>query len=54
MQCAEDYVRFCCRHILDNCRADLEFIVSMVDKGAIDRLEQVRAALGGRAPGNAI
>ena len=20
MQCAEDYVRFCCRHLLDTCR----------------------------------
>ncbi|PSC73030.1 asparagine-tRNA cytoplasmic 1-like [Micractinium conductrix] len=41
MQCAEDYVRFCCRHILDNCRPDLEFINGMIDKGAIARLEQV-------------
>ena len=48
MQCAEDYVRYCCRHLLDTCRPDLDFIVSMVDKGAIERLEQVGA---GRATG---
>jgi hypothetical protein len=43
MQCAEDYVRYCCRHLLDNCRADLNFINSMIDKTAIARLEQVGA-----------
>ena len=41
MACAEDYVRHCCAHLLAHCRADLDFIVSMVDKGAIARLEQV-------------
>lgn len=42
MQCAEDYVRFCCRYLLDHCRPDLDFINSMIDKTAIARLEQVR------------
>jgi asparaginyl-tRNA synthetase len=41
MQCAEDYVRFCCRFVLDNCRPDLEFITKMIDSEAINRLEQV-------------
>lgn len=41
MQCAEDYVRFCCRHLLDTCRPDLEFITKMIDSDAINRLEQV-------------
>lgn len=41
MQCAEDYVRFCCRHLLATCRQDLDFIVKMVDPTAIERLEQV-------------
>jgi len=44
MVCAEDYVRFCCRFLLDNCRSDLEFIAKMVDKTAIDRLEQVASS----------
>jgi asparaginyl-tRNA synthetase len=41
MQCAEDYVRFCCKHLLDTCRQDLDFITKMIDKGAIERLQQV-------------
>ncbi|KAK9832624.1 hypothetical protein WJX81_004893 [Elliptochloris bilobata] len=41
MQCAEDYVRFCCRHLLDTCRLDLEFLGKQVDSGAIARLEAV-------------
>jgi asparaginyl-tRNA synthetase len=41
MNCAEDYVRFCCAFLLERCRSDLEFIVKMVDKGAIERLQQV-------------
>mmetsp|Transcript_36164 Transcript_36164/g.106823 ORF Transcript_36164/g.106823 Transcript_36164/m.106823 type:complete len:658 (-) Transcript_36164:132-2105(-) len=41
MQCAEDYVRFCCKYLLDTCRPDLEFINKMIDKTAIERLEQV-------------
>lgn len=41
MQCAEDYVRYCCSHLLTHCREDMEFINKMIDKGAIARLEQV-------------
>ena len=41
MSCAEDYVRFCCKHLLTHCRADLDFITKMVDKEAVARLEQV-------------
>ncbi|GLC38631.1 hypothetical protein PLESTB_000454300 [Pleodorina starrii] len=41
MQCAEDYVRYCCKHLLDNCAADLEFINKMVDNTALARLQQV-------------
>ncbi|GAB4818156.1 hypothetical protein N2152v2_005202 [Parachlorella kessleri] len=41
MQCAEDYVRYCCHYLLKNCRADLDFINNMIDKTAIARLEQV-------------
>jgi asparaginyl-tRNA synthetase len=44
MQCAEDYVRFCCRHLLDTCRPDLEFITKMIDSEAINRLEQVASS----------
>jgi aspartyl/asparaginyl-tRNA synthetase len=46
MRCAEDYVRFCCRWVLDHCQDDLAFIVKMYDKGAVERLEQVRGQGG--------
>ncbi|KDD73909.1 class II (D, K and N) tRNA synthetase, partial [Helicosporidium sp. ATCC 50920] len=41
MQCAQDYVQYCCRFLLDRCGSDLEFITSMVDKSARERLELV-------------
>lgn len=41
MTCAEEYVRFCCKHVLEHCRPDLEFITKMIDPHAIERLEQV-------------
>mmetsp|Transcript_294 Transcript_294/g.668 ORF Transcript_294/g.668 Transcript_294/m.668 type:complete len:294 (+) Transcript_294:1000-1881(+) len=41
MQCAEDYVRYCCKYLLDNCRDDMEFFQKMIDKQCIERLEQV-------------
>jgi asparaginyl-tRNA synthetase len=41
MNCAEDYVRFCCIHLLRHCRGDLEFITKMIDPDALSRLEQV-------------
>ena len=42
MRCAEDYVRYCCKFLLDNCQGDLEFITKMIDKTAVARLQQVR------------
>jgi asparaginyl-tRNA synthetase len=44
MACAEAYVRHCCAHLLRVARADLEFIVKMVDPLAIERLEGVAAS----------
>lgn len=41
MRCAEDYVRFCCRYLLDSCRSDLEFLAKMIDPKCIERLEHV-------------
>lgn len=41
MTCAEAYVRFCCRWLLDHCMEDLEFINKMIDKTALDRLRHV-------------
>jgi len=36
MDCAEAYVKFCLRYILENNMADLEFLDLRVSKGLID------------------
>lgn len=41
MNCAEDYVRFCIRHLLEHCMDDMEFITKMIDKDALNRCRQV-------------
>lgn len=41
MQCAEDYVRFCCRYLLEKCSSDLDFICKFIDNEAKDRLTKV-------------
>jgi asparaginyl-tRNA synthetase len=41
MRCAEDYVRYCCRFVLERCMPDLQFIVKMIDPKAIERLQHV-------------
>ena len=41
MDLEEDFIKFCVRWALDNCRDDLEFLNKMVDKGLIERLEGV-------------
>jgi len=41
MDLEEDFIKFCVRWALDNCRDDLEFLNKMVDKGLIARLEGV-------------
>ena len=41
MDLEEDFIKFCVRWALDNCREDLEFLNKMVDKGLIARLEGV-------------
>jgi asparaginyl-tRNA synthetase len=44
MRCAEDYVRYCCQFLLDNCPADLAFMEKMVDKACLERLRHVAAS----------
>ena len=41
MNCAEDYVKFLCQWLLDNCLDDMEFMSKMFDKTVIDRLRSV-------------
>ena len=41
MNCAEDYVRFCCQTLLARCGDDLEFLGKMYDPGAVARVRNV-------------
>ena len=43
MDCAEDYVKFCCKHLLETCLEDMEFISKQVDKDAMNRVKNVLA-----------
>jgi len=39
MQCAEDYLKYCARTVLDECRDDIDFFSQRVDKEIKSRLE---------------
>ncbi|MBR0048858.1 MAG: asparagine--tRNA ligase [Prevotella sp.] len=41
MDLEEDFIKYCVRWALDNCKDDLEFLNKMIDKTLIDRLEGV-------------
>jgi asparaginyl-tRNA synthetase len=41
MQLAEDFIKYCVRWALDNCREDIEFLNNMFDKELIERLNFV-------------
>lgn len=41
MQLAEDFIKYCVRRALDNCKDDLQFLNDMFDKGLIERLQSV-------------
>ena len=41
MDLEEDFIKFCVKWALDNCKDDLEFLNQMIDKGLITRLEGV-------------
>jgi len=41
MTLEEDFIKYCVKWALDNCRTDLEFLNKMIDKGLIERLEGV-------------
>ena len=40
-QLEEDFIKYCIRWALDNCKDDLEFLNKMIDKGLIERLQGV-------------
>ena len=39
MDLEEDFIKYCVRWALENCKDDLEFLNKMIDKGLIARLE---------------
>lgn len=41
MDLAEEFVKYCIRYVLDNCRDDIEFLAEHYDKELINRLEFV-------------
>ncbi|KAL2646431.1 hypothetical protein AAZV13_05G054800 [Glycine max] len=41
MACATAYLQFVIRHVLDNCKEDMEFFDTWINKGIIDRLSDV-------------
>ena len=41
MDLAEEFIKYCIRYALDNCRDDIEFLSQMYDKELIDRLEGI-------------
>jgi asparaginyl-tRNA synthetase len=47
-QCAEDYVRFCCKCVLEECLDDLQFLAKMYDPTCIERVRAVAAEPFGR------
>jgi asparaginyl-tRNA synthetase len=41
MSCAEDFFKFLCKWILDNCSEDLKFVLKRIDKTCIVRLQSM-------------
>ena len=41
MNCAEDYLKFCLKYVLENNKDDLEFFDERIEKGLIERLNKV-------------
>ncbi len=41
MECAESYLKFCIRYLLEHCPQDLAFFDQFIEKGLIQRLEHV-------------
>ncbi len=41
MECAEGYLKFCVRYILEHCKEDLTFFDQFIEKGLLERLQHV-------------
>ena len=50
MNCAEDYVRFCCKALLEKCPEDMEFMAKMCGSALLSMSSQIHHRLTRRAP----
>ena len=50
MDLEEDFIKYCVRWALDNCKDDLEFLNKMIDKGLLERLRGILDAEFVRLP----
>lgn len=41
MSCADDFFKFLCKWVLDNCPEDMIFVSKRIDKTCIDRLQSI-------------
>ncbi|OIW17646.1 hypothetical protein TanjilG_28996 [Lupinus angustifolius] len=41
MNCANDFLKYLCKRVLENCSEDLKFIAKRIDNACIDRLQQI-------------
>ncbi|KAL3725051.1 hypothetical protein ACJRO7_030115 [Eucalyptus globulus] len=41
MKCAENFLKFSCKWIMDNCAEDFQFVAKRIDKACIDRLQSI-------------
>ncbi|KAL5862038.1 hypothetical protein ACOSQ4_003334 [Xanthoceras sorbifolium] len=41
INCADDYFKFLCKWIMENCSQDMEFVSKRIDKSCIDRLQSI-------------
>ncbi|KAB1224140.1 Asparagine--tRNA ligase, cytoplasmic 2 [Morella rubra] len=41
MSCADDFFKFLCKWVLDNCSEDMKFVSKRIDKTCIDRLQSM-------------
>lgn len=44
MECAESYLKFCVKYVLEHCQEDLEFFDKFIENGLLARLQNVVAA----------
>jgi asparaginyl-tRNA synthetase len=41
---AEEFLKFLCRHVLDNCAEDMDFFNGQIDKGLVQRIQAVASS----------